>query len=381
MRILLTIILCWSLRLVAFAQEPIGRNDSTRLHFLLQKSQTDTTQNDYLSALKYLKAYHHVKDSILEVSKKRQISELELKYQTVNKDLEISSKEKNIHLLTSQNSLMSRNIEQASFIRKITVAVVITAALLLLISFLQYRLKRQANLHLENQQHAINQKNNALQHLAEQKDALLEEKELLIKEIHHRVKNNLQVVISLLNTQSAYLNDQRASEAIRQSQHRMQSISLIHQKLYQSESRALINMKDYTQELIQYLQQSFETGNRIAFTLAVDDIDLDVLRAVPIGLILNEGITNAIKHAFPDESTGQIKVELNCINGNALKLRVTDDGPGLPPEFDIDICQTLGINLIKGMCKQISGRLALGNENGLSIIIEFPADLTTMTIS
>jgi two-component sensor histidine kinase len=374
MRILLIMILCLSLRLMAFAQSSSRHIDSTRLHFLLQKSQTDVTHKDYLSAIKYFKQYQHVKDSILEVYKQRQISELQVKYQTVKKDLEIRSKEKNIQLLTSQNSLRNQNIRQSQLIRRITVSVIIVAALLLVISFLQYRLKKQANLRLENQQHSINQKNDALQLLAGQKDKILEEKELLIKEIHHRVKNNLQVVISLLNTQSAYLNDIKASEAIRQSQHRMQSISLIHQKLYQSESRALINMKEYTQELVQYLQQSFETGSRIAFKLDIDDIDLDVLRAVPIGLILNEAITNALKHAFPAGCVGQITITLYCTKAQFLKLTVTDDGPGLPPEFNINICQSLGINLMKGMCKQISGNLALGNENGLCITIEFPID-------
>jgi two-component sensor histidine kinase len=375
MRIPLSIIIFLIFQTVAFAQRPINSNDSTRMNFLFQKSHTDSINKNYLSALRHLNQYLHLKDAVLEIAKQQQIRQLQVQYQTVRKDLEIRSREKNIHLLTNQNNLTSRNIQQARSIRNIEIVVVIAAALLLALSFLQYRLKKLANLRLENQQNAINLKNDSLQYLAKQKDLLLEEKELLIKEIHHRVKNNLQVVISLLNTQSAYLNDPKASAAIRQSQHRMQSISLIHQKLYQSESRALINMKEYTQELVQYLQQSFETGTRIAFKLEIADIDLDVLRAVPLGLILNEAITNAIKHAFPAGGEGFIKIELNCINGDLLKLSVTDNGTGLPPEFSIDICQSLGINLIKGMCKQISGRLALENGKGLFITIEFPMDV------
>ena len=374
MKIPLALIIIFLFRPVVFAQPQSNKPDSIRLEFLLKTSHADSVRKDYLLALKHLNQYLYFKDSLLEVTKKRQLSQLEAKYQSAKKDLDITSKEKNINLLTSQNRLITNNLQQAQYIRKIIIAVVIAAALLLALSYLRYRLKQRVNLRLQNQQNDINQKNDSLQYLAQQKDTLLEEKELLIKEIHHRVKNNLQVVISLLNTQSAYLNDPRASAAIRQSQHRMQSISLIHQKLYQSESRALINMKEYTHELVQYLQQSFETGNRISFKLTIEDIDLDVLRAVPIGLILNEAITNAIKYALPQNSDGHIEIELSCINGDHLKLLVTDNGPGLPPEFDVDLCQSLGINLIKGMCKQISGRLAMQNKNGLLIMIDFPRD-------
>lgn len=372
----LTFILILLFNTVAFAQAPGSKTYSTRLDNLLKISHADSVRKDYLSAIKHLNQYLYTKDSLLEITKPRQLNQLQSQYQTAKKDLEIKSHEKNIHLLTTQNNLTDNNLQQTRHIRNITIALGIVTALLLALSYLQFRLKKKANLKLETRQHDINQKNESLQELAHQKDTLLEEKELLIKEIHHRVKNNLQVVISLLNTQSAYLNDPRASAAIRQSQHRMQSISLIHQKLYQSESRALINMKEYAQELVQYLQQSFDTGSRITFKLSVDDIDLDVLRAVPIGLILNEAITNAIKYAFPGDVSGYIEVELNCVDGRHLKLAVTDNGAGLPPGINIDLCQSLGINLMKGMCKQISGNLAIKNKNGVMVMIEFPMDIS-----
>ena len=359
---------------VAYGQQPVSINDSVRLRSLLQQSHADSLRRDYLSALRHLNQYLRLKDAVLESAKKRQVDQLQRQYQTVKKDLVIRSQEKNIHLLTTQNSLMNKNLLQSRAIRNIVILVAIAAAVLLGISLLQYRQKKIANLRLEKQQAAINETNDSLDHLAQQKDLLLEEKELLIKEIHHRVKNNLQVVISLLNTQSAYLNDPRASAAIRQSQHRMQSISLIHQKLYQSESRALINMKEYTQELVQYLQQSYNTGSRISFKMRVADIELDVLRAVPIGLILNEAITNAIKYAFPANGTGYIEVELTCTEENLLKLMVTDNGSGLPPGIDIDLCKSLGISLMKGMCKQVSGQLAIQNKKGVSVMIQFPID-------
>lgn len=371
----LTIIILITFPVLAFGQPLKSYADSIRLNQLIKTIHADSIRRDYLSAINHLNQYRYLKDSVLNITKQQQVNQLQLQYQTAKKDLEITSREKNIGLLTGQNRLTNQNIRQAQAIQKITVAAVIAAALLLVISLLQYRLKIRANLQLGEQQNIINQKNEVLQSLVVQKDTLLDEKELLIKEIHHRVKNNLQVIISLLNTQSAYLNDPLAAAAIRQSQHRMQSISLIHQKLYQSESRALINMQEYTSELVQYLQQSFDTGSRITFKLNIDDIHLDVLRAVPLGLILNEAITNAIKYGFADDAEGYIKVGLTCTGGKGLKLSVSDNGRGLPPQFSVDLCESLGINLMKGMCRQINGSLDVKNENGVAVLIDFEMDV------
>lgn len=374
MRTTLATLLFFILHTATYGQTSNTAADSIRLDILLKTSRADSIRKDYLSALKHLNQYLSLKDSVLEVTKQRQVAQLQQQYQTKKKDHEIKLKENNISLLISQSQLMTNNLRQAKSIRNIIIAVAMVAALLLTLTYFQYRVKMRTNLRLQLQQKAISQKNELLQQTAGQKDTLLDEKELLIKEIHHRVKNNLQVVISLLNTQSAYLNDPQASAAIRQSQHRMQSISLIHQKLYQSESRALINIQDYTRELVQYLQQNFETGSRITFKQHIADIELDVLRAVPVGLILNEAITNAIKYAFPADKHGCITIELSGDDNGDLKLTVTDDGIGLPPEFDIDLCKSLGINLIKGMCKQISGQLAIQGKKGLMIAIGFPME-------
>jgi len=374
MKLPLAIIIILVFQSAVFSQSRQDNSDSVRIRLLLKASHADSARKDYSSAVRHFYQYRRLSDSLLEIAKKKQMIEMESRYQTIKKDNEIVSREKNIKLLTGQNRLIDNNLQQTRLIRNIIIGVLIVAALLLALSYLQYRLKKNANLRLETQQNLINQKNEVLQNLSEEKDQLLDEKELLIKEIHHRVKNNLQVVISLLNTQSVYLNDPGATAAIRQSQHRMQSISLIHQKLYQSESRALINIKDYAAELVQYLRQSFDTGSRIIFQLNIDDIELDVVRAVPLGLILNEAITNAIKYAFAPGDGGLIEVELKCIDGNHLKLMVADNGSGMPPEFDINICQSLGFNLIKGMCRQINGRLHLQNKKGVLIAIAFPAE-------
>jgi two-component sensor histidine kinase len=131
-------------------------------------------------------------------------------------------------------------------------------------------------------------------------------------------------------------------------------------------------MREYAQELLQYLRQGFDTGNRITFKLDIDDIDLDVLRAVPLGLIMNEAITNALRHAFPDNSYGNVSIMLSCVDGKYLRLKVIDNGTGLPLDFSVDLCQSLGINLIKGMCRQLDGSLEIRNEKGVLIMLLFP---------
>jgi two-component sensor histidine kinase len=331
----------------------------------------DSAQGNHLAALAHFRNYAALKDSVLEQTKRKQITSLDAQYHTQKKDKQLKDQELNINLLKKQDQLQRNHLKQVRLIQNITIA---GAAILFMLSgviYSRYRLKQIANQKLQAQQDEINHKNEVLQELAQQKDILLDEKEWLIKEIHHRVKNNLQIVISLLNTQSAYLNDDKAHAAIRESQHRMQSIAFIHQKLYQSESRALIEAHVYINELIDYLSQSFDIGRRICFEKNLTDLELDVSRAVPIGLILNEAITNSIKYAFPNEIDGCISVSLCCVEENSFRLRISDNGVGLPDGFEMAKCRSLGMNLMRGLCKQIGSSLVLKNDNGVSISIDF----------
>ncbi|HJY13883.1 MAG TPA: sensor histidine kinase, partial [Flavobacterium sp.] len=149
-----------------------------------------------------------------------------------------------------------------------------------------------------------------------------------MKEIHHRVKNNLQTVISLLNSQSAYLDNDMALSAIKNSQHRIHSMSLIHQKLYNAENISTINMPNYIKELVEYLKESFNTGQRIRFEINVAPLELDVAQAVPLGLILNEAITNSIKYAFPDDRNGMVYIKLESTADKRYLLAISDNGIG-----------------------------------------------------
>ena len=176
--------------------------------------------------------------------------------------------------------------------------------------YLAIDLKQRSNIKLQKQQGEINTQNNQLQILLGEQKKLVEEKEWLVKEIHHRVKNNLQIIISLLNAQSEFLESPTALNAIQESRERMQAIALIHQKLYQPDHGTLINMASYIQDMTHNLQSSFTQANRIHFSLHAEPIELDVSQAVPLGLILNEAITNSIKYAFPKPATGTITIHL-----------------------------------------------------------------------
>ena len=220
---------------------------------------------------------------------------------------------------------------------------------------------------LKTQQKEINLKNASLNHL-------VEEKEWLLKEIHHRVKNNLHTIGSLLESQSAYLEDD-ALRAVRDSQHRVHAMSLIHQKLYQPERNVTdIDMPVYLRELVSYLKESFETGSRIHFNLDFEPVHLNITLAVPLGLILNEAITNAVKYAFTPKEKGEITISIKKTGHNRYCFNVHDNGRGLPPGFDSDKVNSLGMRLMKGLSADIAADFQISNHHGTRVAIEFVSE-------
>jgi two-component sensor histidine kinase len=231
---------------------------------------------------------------------------------------------------------------------------------------------------LQSQQEIINHKNELLEQVVKEKDhlltgqeRLLAEKERLLKEIHHRVKNNLQIVMSLLNSQAASLQDKAALSAIQESGHRVQAMALIHQKLYQSDGIAKIHMRAYLQEILAYLHDSYELSSPVRFQVQVEDIELDVVQAVPLGLIINEALTNAFKYAFPDGRPGTVSLSLVRLAPATYQLTIADDGVGLPQNFDPSQSRSLGMTLLHGFSGQLGGELSLVNQDGLSITLVF----------
>jgi len=317
----------------------------------------DSALNKPWSAIAHYKTYKKLTDSIWNNEKNKQISGLEIEYQTEKKDKDIS-------LLHQKNQLQQVQIGNEARVRYIFIAGLVIAILFVGLIYNRYRLKKRSNLILEQKQAEINAQNELLK-------KILDEKEWLLREIHHRVKNNLQIVISLLNTQSAYLDNEDALVAIRNSQNRMHAMSLIHQKLYQSNNLAEIDMKWYIKELVEYMVECFGTERRIKFELDTDEVRLDVAQAVPLGLILNEAISNTIKYAFPNGRSGIVKIAFLEKVNKECRLIIADNGVGLPANFNPEDTESLGMSLMNGLTDQLNGKIEMWNDEGLTLEVSF----------
>jgi two-component sensor histidine kinase len=328
----------------------------------------DSALGNYVDAIRHIQTSDIFKDSIFATTKNKQIEELQISYETERKDQMLQLNAKNIDLLTNQGELQKSKLKQAATVRNITFATVTLLAIIVALLFNRYRIKQRANKKLELQQQEIERQNLSLRHL-------LTEKEWLLKEIHHRVKNNLQIVMSLLNSQSAYIENESALTAIHDSQHRVHAMSLIHQKLYNTENLSSIDMSLYIRELASYLADSFNMGQRIRFELAIEPLEMDVSQAVPLGLILNEAITNSIKYAFPNDEEGVIKITLSNTSHTQYLLEISDDGIGIPSHLKNKKTGSLGMSLMAGLSEDLDGSFSIENNNGTVIRILFVHDM------
>jgi two-component sensor histidine kinase len=338
-----------------FAKEALGEQLTFR---------TDSGLGNFSSAVQHHVRFKAMSDSLLDKEKVRLFSQLSLKYETDKKDKELAASEQRISLLSKQSLLQYSVLQRERQLKNGVFVCVLLLIALFGLGYSRYQFKLNTNRALEKQQAEINSKNQTL-------ELLLAEKDWLLKEIHHRVKNNLQIVISLLNTQSAYLDNPAALEAIRESQQRMHAISLIHQKLYESDNLATINMSVYIRDLTEYIGDSFTEENKVVMELDVDPIQLDVSQAVPLGLILNEAISNSIKYAFSDMQKGIIHISLKPLVDNLYLLSIADNGKGLPEGFDPYTAKSLGMRLMQGLSEQLDAAFKLENENGLRVMINF----------
>jgi PAS domain S-box-containing protein len=216
----------------------------------------------------------------------------------------------------------------------------------------------------------------------EQIQASLREKEVLLKEIHHRVKNNLQIISSLLDFQSEYIKDQLTLEMFREGQNRIRSMALIHEQLYQSKDLARIDFAEYVRDLTDYLFQSYgASGDAITLEIHIADILLGIDTAIPCGLIINELVSNALKYAFPlslssppcaggKEGRCEILVALHSDN-DQLTLIVSDNGVGFPRDLDFLNAETLGLRLVNMLSRQLKGTIELDRNDGTTLKITF----------
>jgi len=304
----------------------------------------DSIQRNNALEVYHRRFYQKLTDSSYRISKVRLSEELKVKYATAEKENQIT-------LLNQKAKLERANLNKATLIKNVTIGGIV---LVLVIAGLLYR------------QSSLRKKSNELL------ERLLSEKEWLLKEVHHRVKNNLHTVICLLESQAAYLKDD-ALKAVEISQHRIYAMSLIHQKLYQSEDIKMIDIGLYINEFVQYLADSFGRPEKIAIRQVIEPLKLGVSQAIPLGLILNEAVTNSFKYAFPDNHTGEIFIGLKQA-GSRMELVIVDDGIGIQHQGDENEPHSLGIELMKGLTRDLKGSITFEINMGTRITVTFAAD-------
>lgn len=200
----------------------------------------------------------------------------------------------------------------------------------------------------------------------------LAEKEVLLREIHHRVKNNLQVISSILNLQSRHAEDSRTRAVLEESRSRIQSMTMVYEQLYQAEDLSRIDFRKYIHNLAGTLHVSHHANHEaIKLNTDIDDFQLDIGTAIPCGLIISELVLNSLKHAFPENTVGQIDVAFRAGKKMQCTLMVSDNGVGLPEDLDVDSANTLGLQLVRALVDQLEGRIQMVRNNGTKFIIKF----------
>jgi len=199
----------------------------------------------------------------------------------------------------------------------------------------------------------------------------LKEKEVLLKEVHHRVKNNLQIISALLYLQSSYITDEGILEIFRDSENRIKSMALVHENLYRSKDLDRVDFNEYINQLVIYLSQSYGgLASKINFKVNSENVYLNINTAIPCGMIVNELVSNSFKHAFPDGRSGEVYIELSS-NDEGYRLVVSDNGIGFNGDLNIKDSKSLGFRLIDTLVKQIDGKLSFETNEGFKCEIHF----------
>jgi two-component system, sensor histidine kinase PdtaS len=353
----------WLKKAVVNATVDLSVGSQRHLHYMLFLA--DSATGDYLSALKENAVLKNLEDLSFRESKEKELQKVKAEFETEKKDAQLKQKDQSIQLLNQSGQLQVAALERERLIRNVTIGFVVLLISLSAALYKQFRDKKKGNEIITAQNQLITTKNGQL-------ERLVGEKESLLKEVHHRVKNNLYMVMCLLESQAAQL-DKEALRAVESSQHRIYAMSLIHQKLYQSDNISSVDMAVYLPELVYYLAQSFDSSQSVHFSLAIAPLKLEVSRAIPLALIINEAVTNSIKYAFPEGRKGEIYISLEVLAGE-VRLEVADNGIGLSPKTDASGSDSLGIDLMKGLSTDIGGKISFANKSGTNIVVTFKVD-------
>tara|TARA_A100000171_G_C2139523_1_gene153635 strand:- start:5677 stop:7629 length:1953 start_codon:yes stop_codon:yes gene_type:complete len=342
---------------VELGQESLKRSERSNL-LTLKLSSAQLLANvykalgDFELALDYSQLAYELADEVKNKDQSQAIAEVTYEYETDR--------------IENENALLQESQKrQAAQLRQQQYLIVAGLAVLLLIAVIAIVVQR-SKLKLKKANFQV--------------EKSLQEKELLLKEIHHRVKNNLQVVSSLLDLQSRGIEDAKALSTFMEGQNRVKAMALIHQKLYQNENLATIDFAEYAEQLMGELASIYSDSNGVKTSVkAGKKTHFDIDTAIPLGLILNELISNAYKYAFA-EGKGEIKVSLESLENGKHQLTVTDSGQGLPADFDLSKAKSLGLRLVRRLSKQLYGTAEYYFEQGSKFIITFTDTLERKSV-
>jgi two-component sensor histidine kinase len=311
-------------------------------------SNIDSITGDYKSALHHYKLYEYYKNQVLQQERSQQVDKLETIFST-------KEKEQEINLLNAQSEIKELKIKEQK--NQLLIFVIISMLLILLLAAVVWSYRN-----IKKQRKELQLKNELI-------NTALSEKDMLLKEIHHRVKNNLQIISSLLSIQSRYIKDEKALEAINESKERVNAISLLHQEIYQNDVLKLINAKNYLENLITRIKETFDPTSQIELISEINETELDIDQLIPIGLIVNELLTNAYKYGST-ASNPKIIFQFKEEKGLYL-LSIKDNGAGFNTDDLKNKKESLGFKLIKTFALKLKGDLVIEGNSGTHISITF----------
>lgn len=338
----------------------------------VQRTNYDQMATVYANAGKFKEAYEYrqkyiaVKDSLLRADKAKSLRDLQMQYK-------IADKQKEIELLTKENSIKALQARQSQLVAVVALLAFICLLVAAAVLLNQFISKRRSNTQLEEANAQIRQTIAELEQANTQIQQTVAEKETLLKEIHHRVKNNLQLVSSLLDWQTEGIDDPQVRRLIDEGRSRIRSMALMHEYLYKSENLANVDVHKYLGELADTLTRSYRPHTNIVLQKNIAHAYFDTDTVVPLGLIVNELLSNAFKYAFVGRAAGQVDMTLLRSDNDSFVLSVSDNGIGLPADFENTQHQSLGIQLVKTLVKQMKATLQYGNRAGAFFDIQFKA--------
>jgi len=327
---------------------PKGISPETKVGYYKAKAELLKVQNNKDEAYTYYEKAFRLSDSINSVKQRLLLAGNDILYQLEQKD----------NVIEKQQSDIDRKEKGILYIVAMALGIILITTLYYL------RNSRKKRKEIEQKNNLISAKNDTI------KESLAE-KEMLLKEIHHRVKNNLQIISGILELQNLNISDENAKIILKEGQARIQSIALIHKTLYQSENFSKVPFQSYLTELVQAIQDTYRNAQlKIDTIIKANAIELSINTAIPLSLIINEIVTNCFKHAFIGRNSGTITISLSK-EDTKYKLMIHDNGNGLPADFNPKMLHSIGFDLIQGLSRQLEGTFDWKNENGTTITIIF----------